>query len=154
MKLTIKNNNIRHNKGDGIHLVNTNDNTNIEILENSINNNGRDGVNISSGKAIINIEGNDIYDNQRFALHISSTIQELISKGKINNIPEARELENIPDVEIAHAYNKLISKGATTQADKEKVLKEIGFTKWVSKTADLATIASLIIQLVQIITTR
>lgn len=136
----------------------------IYISRVSSNNNGRDGINITSspssqntsdGIAITTNPSTDIYvrdtvtdGNKRYGLNIDVTHETLESH--IKKLTLSGVNPSTPPEEIAHAYNELSTRNCVTELDKEKTLKEIGFTKYVSRGANLATIASLIIQIFEL----
>lgn len=125
----------------------------IHITADPSTNEGPDGIALTvEPSADIHLQDCVTENCKRHGVYINVRQKEI----EINrdSLTSAGLASNTPVEEIEHAYDVLTSRKCVTELDKEKTLKEIGFTKYVTRGANLATIASLIIQLITTITSK
>lgn len=109
----------------------------IRIIGGRISGAGRDGVHVVGNSAEIYIEGTIIENNCRDNIHHKPSKTDMFMAGLDANIPEET---------LIRAYKEMLASRAESDEQKVQTLKSIGFEKWVSRGANLATIGSLIMQ--------
>ncbi|WP_413734351.1 right-handed parallel beta-helix repeat-containing protein [Sodalis sp. RH21] len=110
------------------------------IDNNNASNNGVDGIHIGSQKRDITITNNTTNNNGRYGIFIQGERDALIAAGLK---PET------PDCELQRAFQELAPILKSPMEKKERALKRIGFTQWLTRTAEISTIISLICQIFQ-----
>jgi len=110
----------------------------FKIHNNISEGNGGDGFRVNVGHdADVDMGGNIARRNGGQGFNIVSLKDNLVTLGLK---PET------PDIELAKAQKILSEKSGETIERQKSALKGIGFSRWLSKGAELSTIISLILQ--------
>ena len=108
----------------------------LTLIGGRIKGNGGDGIRVEAGNPLdLVIIGTDISENEGHGVNYKDNIQALHAAGIRAETP----LE-----QLKQAYEELVSSKATTEQEQLTVFDRIGFTKYLSYGANIATICSLL----------
>ncbi len=111
----------------------------VTIIGGRIKGNSGDGVRVEAGNPVdLVIIGSDISENGGHGVNYKDNIQALHAAGVRAETPQEQ---------LKQAYEELLSSKATTEQEQLTVFERIGFTKYLSYGANIATICSLLFQI-------
>jgi hypothetical protein len=109
------------------------------LIGTRIKGNGGDGIKVETSNPVdLVIIGSDISENGGHGVNYKDNIQALHAAGIRAETPQEQ---------LKQAFEELLRSKATTEQEQLTVFERIGFTKYLSYGANIATICSLLFQI-------